>query len=319
MADKTKIERTDATWNPIIGCSVLSPGCTNCYAMKLAGTRLRTHPSRAGLTVDSKAGPVWNGEVRLIRKSLYQPSDWKRPRMIFAGAHTDIFHPKVPDDWLLDVITVMAANPQHIFQILTKRPQRMREFLSRPDLLEDIYANWSTFSGAPREVYSWPLHNVWTGVSVEDNQRANERVWDLIETPSRLRWVSAEPLLGNLDDAGRWLRHIDWVVVGGESGPGARPMHPHWAYALRDDCERAGVPFLFKQWGNWIIASHENGHYESSMATNNAIWLDTDGRQAKPSCDGMSEPIGMFRVPKSRAGRLLDGKLHDAFPAREQP
>ncbi len=367
MADGTKIEWTDATWNPITGCSVVSPGCTNCYAMKLAGTRLKHIPSRAGLTRDTKAGPVWTGEVRFNEQWLDEPLRWQRPRMIFVCAHGDLFAEGVPDEWIDKVFAVMALAPQHIFQVLTKRPDRMRGYLQEMQRCFDsdereFSRRWGTaaaeVSGSPCaagaiEDREYPLPHVWLGVSVEDQPRANERIRILLDTPAAVRWISAEPLLGPINlnflkqpndgfgcwwldalniDRGGWFndeaatqpmddadaRHhlgrINWVVAGGESGTGARPMHPHWANALRDQCAIADVPFLFKQWGNWIIASHDNGHYDSAMATNDAIWLDVDGRQAKPSCDGMREPIGMFRVTKSRAGRLLDGVEHNGYP-----
>lgn len=356
MSDGTKIEWTDATWNPITGCSVVSPGCTNCYAMKLAGTRLQHHSSRAGLTRDSKAGPVWTGEVRFNEQWLEEPLRWKRPRMIFVCAHGDLFAEGVPNEWIDKVFAVMAAAPQHIFQVLTKRPERMREYLTSKLLEHRIVAAQLQLAFPIKSPGIWPhmpLPNVWLGVSVEDQKRADERIPILLDTPAAVRWISAEPLLGpvNLsflpqpnDGFGPWwldalniqrggwfadeaatqptddadarhhLARIDWVVAGGESGSGCRPMHPHWTYALRDQCAIADVPFLFKQWGNWIIASAENGHHDSAMATNDAIWLDVDGRQAKPSCDGMREPIGMFRVTKARAGRTLDGRLHDGFP-----
>ncbi|MBB3396845.1 phage Gp37/Gp68 family protein [Rhizobium sp. BK060] len=346
MADNTKIEWTDATWNPITGCSVVSPGCTNCYAMKLAGTRLKHHPSRERLTKDTKAGPVWTGEVRFNAEWLDQPLRWKRPRMIFVCAHGDLFAEGVPDEWIDQVFAVMALSPQHVFQVLTKRPERMREYFAgrrsnfgrASDVLheqishgfdedhqQDAVDRLDLFDSMGK-----PLANVWLGVSVEDQRRADERIPLLLDTPAAIRWISAEPLLGYID-LGQlqtdlptnawltWLDSLDWVVAGGESGAGARPMHPHWAYALRDQCAAAGVPFHFKQWGNWAIASHENGHFESSMVTNDAVWLDIDGRQAKPSCNGMSEPIGMFRVPKSRSGRLLSGQQHDEFPPLPLP
>lgn len=332
MADKTHIEWTDATWNPITGCSIVSPGCTNCYAMKLAGTRLQHHPSRAGLTVASKAGPVWNGKVRLNREWLTQPLEWKKPRMVFVCAHGDLFHEDVPDDWILDVFTIMAIAKQHTFQVLTKRPERMREFLSRPDegLLEAIYANWYSFDGGAREVWSWPLPNVWLGVSVEDQKRADERIPVMLETPAVIRWVSAEPLLGPLNlnsmrGGTQWIggqrgcggthshggrageiihgamhrfdpsvahhHHdercapgLDWVVAGGESGKGARPMHPDWARSLRDQCAAAGTPFFFKQWGSYAPLR------------------------------GADLPDTMFRATKKIAGRLLDGMEHNAMP-----
>lgn len=306
MADGTKIEWTDATWNPITGCSVVSPGCTNCYAMKLAGTRLKHHPSRAGLTIETKSGPVWNGKVRLNRSWFYQPTEWTRPRMVFVCAHGDLFAEGVPDDWILDVFTVMAICGHHTFQVLTKRADRMRDFVSRRDLLDDIYANWSTFSGSPREVWSWPLHNVWLGTSVEDQKRAEERIPLLLDTPSKLHWISAEPLLGKIElhklrYRGGWMdaiaghdsydecyggirrRRLGWVVAGGESGPNARAPQPEWFRALRDQCASAAIPFLFKQWGNHRPCSDANGPY-------------------------------MLRCSKAEAGRHLDGKLHDQFP-----
>lgn len=316
MADKTYIEWTDATWNPITGCSVVSPGCTNCYAMNLAGTRLQHHPSREGLTISTKTGPVWNGKVRFNREWIAQPLAWKKPRMVFVCAHGDLFHEDVPDEWILDLFTVMAIAKQHTFQVLTKRADRMREFLSRreDDLLEEIYSNWYTFDGGAREVWSWPLPNVWLGVSVEDQRRAEDRIPLLLDTPAAIRWISAEPLLGplyiselyvgreiikplagvtwyptpsNWPTQGITARHspkIDWVVVGGESGKGARPMHPDWARSLRDQCAMANVPFFFKQWGN-------NAPLQRAAV-----------------------PDTMFRATKKIAGRILDGVEHNAMP-----
>lgn len=222
MADGTKIEWTDATWNPITGCSLASPGCTNCYAMQLAGTRLSGHPSRKGLTLDTKSGPVWTGEVRLNRAWLDAPLRWKRPRRVFVCAHGDLFHESVPDAWIDAVFAIMALAPQHSFQILTKRAERMRTYMSgRPGKLArfmiDEYlidgkangyivrADWPVSSigsiDAPEDVTmrQWPLPNVWLGVSVEDQKRAEERIQHLLETPAAVRWISAEPLLGPID------------------------------------------------------------------------------------------------------------------------
>ncbi|TPL30219.1 phage Gp37/Gp68 family protein [Mesorhizobium sp. B2-4-7] len=350
MAEHSSIEWTDATWNPITGCSVVSPGCTNCYAMKLAGTRLKHIDSRKGLTRDTKVGPVWTGEVRLNRQWLYQPLDWKKPRRIFVCAHGDLFAENVPDEWILDVFTVMAAADHHTYQVLTKRADRMREFLSRRDLLEDIYANWSTFSGKPAEVYSWPLHNVWCGVSAEDQKRADERVPDLIATPAKIRFVSAEPLLGSLDIAwalspnrldigagflarGRFspgletLHPLDWIIVGGESGRDARPMHPAWARSIRDQCAAADVPFFFKQWGEWLDADQLLDRIEAGSAfiakagerwqparplnfADAAFLADLTGNRFDHQSDGRTIlPLG-----KNRAGRRLDGVEHNEFP-----
>ena len=187
MSDNTAIEWTDATWNPITGCSVVSPGCTNCYAMKLAGTRLGGHISRRGLTRETKAGPVWTGEVRLNEGWLTQPLLWKRPRRVFVCAHGDLFHESVPDEWIDRVFAVMALAPRHVFQVLTKRSTRMREYCGNPRTPERIAAvilknesGWPVY-GWPQlaplgnraeendpEFVRWPLPNVWLGVSCED-------------------------------------------------------------------------------------------------------------------------------------------------------
>lgn len=307
MSDGTKIEWTEATWNPVTGCSVTSPGCTNCYAMKLAGTRLRNHASRAGLTRETKAGPVWTGEVRFNEEWLDQPLRWKRPRMIFVCAHGDLFHESVSDEWIDRVFAVMALCPQHTFQVLTKRSSRMREYFEARREGDpwaeaaDYLANLRGLEDHPAvlEPSDMPLPNVWLGVSVEDQARADERVPDLLATPAAVRWLSCEPLLGPVDlsrvfassdEDGVYLNDapilgLDWIVAGGESGPGARPMHPDWARSLRDQCATAGVPFFFKQWGNYRPTSDcEHGEY-------------------------------MIPATKAEAGRHLDGQLHDGFPA----
>ena len=271
MADGTKIEWTDATWNPVTGCAVVSPGCTNCYAMRLAGTRLRHIASRAGLTRDSKAGPVWTGETRLNKAELRKPLRWRRPRRIFVCAHGELFAESVPDDWIDRVFAVMALAPQHTFQLLTKRARQMREYMTAPRVADRVYdivcdeamlnrANVTLLVDAGLEKYAppgprvvlgtWPLRNVWLGVSAEDQTRADERIPDLLATPAAVRWVSAEPLLGPIDFARVMVDgdpRLDWIVVGGESGAGARPMHPAWARSIRDQCAEAGVPFFMKQ------------------------------------------------------------------------
>lgn len=295
MSDGTKIEWTDATWNPIVGCSVVSPGCTNCYAMRLAGTRMMLHPSRAGLTRDSKAGPVWTGEVRFMEQWLIQPLRWAKPRMIFVCAHADLFHEAVPDEWIDRIFAVMAMAPQHTFQVLTKRPERMREYLHSPVVIDSI-ANAAHDIDGGIGAPILPLPNVWLGVSVEDQRRADERIGILGSTPAALRWVSAEPLLGRIDFDIDQLQVIDWVVAGGESGPGARPMHPDWARSLRDQCAAAGVPFLFKQWGEWAAADD----YPSEIQEQYDVQGLTDGQS--------------IRVGKKAAGRLLDGVIHDGYP-----
>lgn len=351
MAENTKIEWTDATWNPITGCSVTSPGCKHCYAMQLAGTRLKHHESRAGLTQDTSAGPVWTGEVRFNQQWLDQPIRWTKPRMIFVCAHADLFHESVPDEWIDIVVGIMWAclygrngTPGHIFQVLTKRAARMRDYFStdRREAWARAAVNygggidpdgiWDQVMGA-----EGPHPRIWLGVSVEDQKRADERIPDLLATPAAVRWVSAEPLLGPVDlrfhifseptgnfrtNAGKRQMELrkpadgglHWVVLGGESGPKARPMHPQWARDLRDQCAEAGVPFLFKQWGDWAIASHKNGHFDSDMVRNSAYWIDRGGQMHKPSSLDLDSPIAMFRMGKKAAGRHLDGHVHSAFP-----
>lgn len=357
MADKSLIEWTDTTWQIVTGCSVVSPGCTHCYAMRLAGGRMRHHPSRAGLTIDTKAGPVWNGQVRFNENWLTQPLHWKTPRKIFVAAHGDLFHDGVTDAELDLVFCVMAIASHHVFQILTKRSDRMRAYIEAlmPRFEERM---WATGLLEFSYELTWPLANVWLGVSVEDQARADERIPDLLATHAAVRWISAEPLLGPIKTRGvsadrqrQWdwltgqtgLMHpvdgpdfadgprIDWVVVGGESGPGARPMHPDWAREIRDQCAAAAVPFLFKQWGTWREVLHtEDGArvedvdvgsetaeaYLGMVQPDQRGWVHADGRTFYGHPDNLPDGAWRFveRIGKKAAGRHLDGMLHDGYP-----
>ncbi|MGS5046042.1 MULTISPECIES: DUF5131 family protein [unclassified Mameliella] len=345
MAEHSKIEWTDATWNPITGCSVVSPGCTNCYAMKLAGTRLRNHPSRAGLTDSSRAGPVWNGKVRLNDQWLEQPIHWRRGRNVFVCAHGDLFHEDVPDDWIDAIFAVMALAPQHNFQVLTKRSARMRTYMSHVnahgETRHEIIERKARFVIEDADAWmteSWPLPNVWIGVSVEDQVRADERIPDLLATPAHVRFLSCEPLLGpvNLlvtdhrghdisalrgiacdpsdpDGPDEYYRtgKILWVIAGGESGPGARPSNPAWFRDLRDQCAAADVPFHFKQWGEWHPGDGMGDDIDGSAFG----CFDDAGRWVHPvQQDFAATRQTMFRIGKSRAGRTLDGVTHDGMP-----
>ena len=354
MADGTHIEWTDATWNPVTGCSIVSPGCTNCYAMKLAGTRLKHTNSRKGLTMPSKSGPVWNGQVRLNEEWLFQPLEWKRPRMIFVCAHGDLFAENVPDEWIDKVFAVMAMAPQHTFQVLTKRAERMRDYLRyRFSRIVDAMATMTATVNLP----DWPLPNVWLGVSTEDQKRADERIPFLLDTPASVRWISAEPLLGpiNLAEYLRLVIHkpgsvgksteihlqiirhaLDWIVVGGESGPGARPMHPTWVRSIRDQCAAAGVPLFFKQWGAWKPVPWKLDRHKDET---DAEYVERSERECSTFAISQSgyliemdhKPWSWARVlpapsshhsvklvGKKAAGRLLDGIVHDAFPKIER-
>lgn len=190
MADNTKIEWADATINAVNGCSVISPGCTNCYAMRLAGTRLRELPSRAGLTKPSKAGPVWTGKVKLNEGQLLQPLRWRRPRRIFWNAHGDLFHDAVPDEWIDRVFAVCALTPQHTHMILTKRTARMRRYFMQGLLPSRLAVKVSDLDPSfDFRGWQFPFPNVWLGASVEDQLRADERLPDLRETPAAVRFI----------------------------------------------------------------------------------------------------------------------------------
>ncbi len=219
MGDNTPIEWTDATWNPVTGCTKITRGCDNCYAARLT-ERFRGTPGH----------PFENGfDLRLRVDRVSQPHSWKRPRRIFVNSISDLFHKDVPA-WFIDrVFETMESANWHVYQVLTKRGSLMRDYLQRR------YPDAST---APR--------HVWCGVSVED-QAATVRIQHLRDTPVPMRFLSIEPLLGPLDHLD--LDGICWVIVGGESGPGARPMKEEWVLRVRDLCERRDVPFFFKQWG----------------------------------------------------------------------
>lgn len=246
MAD-TSIEWTDTTWNPTTGCDKVSPGCDHCYAMTLAKRLKGMGSAKYQTDGDPRtSGPGFG--LAAHPDALDLPLRWRKPRRIFVNSMSDLFHDDVPDSFVANVFSVMARTPRHTYQVLTKRHGRMRSLLRRPSFRDNL-----------AHLAPWPLPNVWLGVSVEDQKRADIRIPALTETPAAVRWLSCEPLLGPVDlspwlvdhgDTSRpWGIPIDWVVVGGESGPGARPMHPDWARRSRDQCTSAGVPFFFKQWG----------------------------------------------------------------------
>lgn len=357
MSDKTGIEWTDATWNPVTGCAKVSQGCKHCYAEREWPRMTKLVPAYAGRDFT---------DVRTHGDRLDQPIRWAKRRMIFVNSMSDLFHPAVPDDFIDSVFGVMWAclygrNEQdgHIFQVLTKRADRMRDYLNTDR--REAWARAAVHHGGgidPDGIYDQTLSfegphpRIWLGVSVEDQAAANERIPMLIDTPAAVRWISAEPLLGRVDLCeafGMWWNQtmncfesssssgfnrnpnnqretaIDWVVVGGESGPKARPMHPAWARSLRDQCAAAGVPFLFKQWGEWTEEDPgETAHKDcAGVLPSGGAMLCSEGYQ--PPWDTMErlEQSGgvrldgrtlMFNVGKKRAGRLLDGVQHDGYP-----
>ena len=234
---KTAIEWTDRTWNPVTGCTKVSPGCANCYAERIT---------------NRFAGPDAFDKVVLHPERLEDPLRWKKTSRVFVNSMSDLFHECVPDGFLDAAFSVMARRRLHTFQILTKRAERVRNYFADP-LTRIRVAKAIAWNDIPQ----WPLPNVWLGVSVENQRFADERIPLLLQTPAAVRFISVEPMLGPVDlfnADGDGLRGglkgaLDWVICGGESGPGARPLHPNWARALRDQCQSAGVPFFFKQWG----------------------------------------------------------------------
>ena len=227
MAGLSDIEWTDATWNPIAGCTMISPGCTNCYAMRMAA-RLQSmdHPSYRGTTRKSGGRPVWTGKVKLIKRALDVPSGWKKPRKIFVNSMSDLFQDGVPLEFIRKVWDTMLNADQHVYQILTKRPDNMKHAVKSAGLE--------------------PAPHIWIGTSVESKKYIG-RIAILRETPASVRFVSFEPLLGGIGKVD--LTGIHWAIVGGESGPGARPIEQAWVEEIQSQCEIYGTAFFFKQWG----------------------------------------------------------------------
>ncbi len=220
---RTAIEWTEVTWNPVTGCDRVSEGCDNCYALLMAKRLKAMGADKYQSDGDARtSGPGFG--VSLHPAALLQPSRWQSPKTVFVNSMSDLFHARVPITFLRDIFDVIRETPQHTYQALTKRAHRMERVADQLD---------------------WP-DNLWMGVSIESVQVIG-RIDHLRATPAAVRFLSCEPLLGALPDLN--LQGIDWVIAGGESGPGARPMDPTWVVELRDQCETAGVAFFFKQWG----------------------------------------------------------------------
>ncbi|WWT39825.1 hypothetical protein [Microcystis phage Mwe-JY25] len=370
---RTTIEWTGRSLNTVVGCSIHSPGCAGCYAMRQAARIERMNPALEhyrGLTQPSKAGPVWTGKLAWAGDAkLTEPLRVRKPAMWFVNSMSDLFHEDMPDEWIDKTFAMMALAPQHTFQVLTKRSARMRDYLSAidaefhasPDDLNERFGEHCVqISGDPcaagwfEDHVNWPLPNVWLGVSVEDQKRAEERIPDLLATPAAVRWISAEPLLGPLSLA-KWVAFdqpcracgyagsiagafprrdaqcprcgtihttLDWVVAGGESGKDARPMHPDWARSLRDQCAASGVPYFFKQHGAY--SWHEimpGGRLMPPMPIAPfSKWNRWEGDRLRKPDPGESTNTFMapgllaIEVGKKAAGRLLDGVEHNAMP-----
>ncbi len=347
MADTTKIEwarhpLTDlgATWNPITGCSLVSEGCRHCYAARLAGTRMKNHPSRQGLARQNAAGEwKFTGEVRFNEQWFDQPLRWKKPRGIFVCAHGDLFHENAPDEWIDKVFAVMALCPQHVFFVLTKRPESMPAYLERrnPNGHHPAMDTAALVAATGRvntpafDLRTWPLPNVWLGTSIEDQTTADTRLPYLLATPAARRFISAEPLLGPVD-----LTDIDYVpfIDSFRRTPRKNPADPNWPQ-LRYNAltghlrgpDDVGLPKL-----DWVIAGGESGHKarpthpdwvrllrDQCAAADVPFFFKQWGNHAPASIvapgDHLSQDADiMLPSGKSAAGRLLDGVTYDAMP-----
>ena len=362
----TAIEWTHApgfkgeTWNPVVGCSVVSPGCTHCYAMRQAARLLdgnRATPHYAGTTRLTKAGPVWTGKIALAPDAIMtKPLRWKAPRMVFVNSMGDLFHESVPDDWIDRVFAVMALAPQHIFLVLTKRSARMRNYVihvyETDEGVERLSEAAVAVSGSPCAAHvedvTHPLPNVWLGVSAEDQTRADERIPDLLDTPAAKRFISAEPLLAPIDfsavhfgdrfyantllanttpDAGapKWPA-LDWIITGGESGPGARPASIEWFRSIRDQCANYGVPYFHKQNGEFIDSDDFLRRVSRDGACDawgmrwradkalNFMEAESLAAQSGYEFEMHSDGTTSLRVGKKEAGAMIDGRKHREWP-----
>ena len=304
MSANSKIEWTEKVWNPVTGCTEVSPGCDNCYA-KTFSERFRGvpgHPFERGF------------DLTLRPERLQDPLRWRKPQRVFVNSMSDLFHKDVPDEFIEQVFATMYTGShcphRHTFQVLTKRPERMRRIVRR------IYDGWSERL-VPHARPSRPS-GIWLGVSIESNDYA-WRADMLRETPAALRWISAEPLLGPLDRVD--LTGIDWVVVGGESGRGARPMHPSWARDLHDRCVASGIAFFFKQWGEFAPLGALGPHVPLTLGQKHRVVFpdghsigDSEIRDTPMDRYACGTAELMERVGKGNAGRVLDGCTWDEYP-----
>jgi protein gp37 len=385
---KSAIEWTDKTWNPVVGCARVSEGCRNCYAFAWHDQKHALYLKHGGHWPESgKPMPKQFArpfkEVQLLIDRIEQPLHWRTPCMVFVNSMSDLFHPDVPFTFIDQVFAVMAYCRHHTFQVLTKRPERMKEYvLSRREQLQTDFFNcelgklvnqvsyWMRdpiFTNArlclcstagrnvpqgqehlysPENLLGFPTPNIWLGTSVENQKAADERIPHLIQTPAAVRFLSCEPLLGPVDligdmdvpgpamthEGGRsWTDHgwegdgtlapgVDWVIVGGESGTKARPMHPAWAQSLRDQCQQVGISFFFKQWGEWAPCRDGDWHGLGPVGKPPQGAVSPDGRLVggflgDAACSAEAEGWRpMTRLGKKHAGRELDGRTWDEFP-----
>lgn len=339
MGDRSKIEWTDASWNPIrarnkatgkVGhfCEKLSAGCKHCYAARMQ--------PRFGNPIQYGPQDLDKVELYLDEDVLLQPLRWKRPRMVFVCSMTDLFGAWVPQEWIDGVWAVMATANWHTYQVLTKRAEGMAQYFGKRAKLRvdnDTMAGMPGWAIDGSNWHRWSLPNVWLGVSVEDQATADARIPHLLACPAAVKFLSCEPLLGpiDIDRYEDWLctdtmcAHrpgISWVIAGGESGPKARPMHPDWARSLRDQCAAAGVPFFFKQWGVWQPGSALDFD-RNVVLLNNGERLPYTNYQAHITAEqgfrwGDLRAVVMHRG-WNKSFNQLDGRTHQEWPAAAVP
>lgn len=369
----SKIEWTEKTWNPIVGCSLVSEGCTNCYAMKMAH-RLAGIPAQAaaygGLTrMREKGGPVWTGKVNFLEDRLFEPAMNKKPTMYFVNSMSDLFHESLHDEQIAMIFAVMALCPQHTFQVLTKRPQRAAEFLvawyaqggsridncatwairRRPELFLEMEKEMPTYEPLPHlSKVGWkrtdgifpspagthmeanwaycgniPFDHIWMGVSVENQAAYDQRIEWIWKIPARTIFISFEPLLGPIRlEQASFPQHdgtgpgyipsgaiwgFDWMIVGGESGPGARPMHPDWVKGLKDAADVAGIPLFFKQWGEYLPHCQADAEGRTDE-------LRTSALREFPSPHHPGKMNSYYKIGKAKAGHQLGSQTYRKFP-----
>lgn len=299
------------TWNPTTGCNKVSQGCKNCYAEVMHKRLQVMYPKKYGK-------PFLEGVVE-HDDALMIPMKWNTPRTVFVNSMSDLFHDDVSYAFIFNVFVVMAMNPQHTFQVLTKRPGRMATIINSINgntVHACADANLMRTVAAQLKKFVWPLPNVWLGTSCEDQQTANERIPLLLQVPAAVRFLSCEPLLGKIDfkevnfktveHVDKWgippLTGIDWVIAGGESGHGARPMHPDWVRSLRDQCQAADVSFFFKQWGVWYPEFVEMSEWDegTGLMPGGKSYVFSEKESA------INRKVIMTKMGKKVSGRLLD-------------
>ena len=296
------------TWNPVTGCDKCSPGCDNCYALTMAGRlKLMGQPKYQNDGDPATSGPGFG--VTCHPSEIGRPERWRKPRTVFVNSMSDLFHRDVPEPFIADVWNTMALTDRHTYQILTKRPQRMAEVLTRWEANGwQMRRSDMVWVGPMHE----PLRNAWLGTSIESD-RYCFRADHLRDTPAAIRFLSLEPLLGPLPSLD--LTGIDWVIVGGESGKNARPMHPDWVRDIRDQCAETGTAFFFKQWGQW--APVELAGMDDIALDESGVFMTPDGR-IRELIEPHTRTELMYRPGKKRAGRELDGRVWDEMPSTER-